>query len=408
MAVNKQIVRVEDLKKETESDISLPEKLTTSTVWEDWELLIINYLESKDSIENIPLSYVIREDTPPALPDNPTDEFIRNHELIYNAPIVGPVYATDNRQVYSILESLTIGQDSSNWIEPATKRRRDGRQAMKDLKHHFDGGDEKYKRLQAARSGLSVLHYKHEKIMSFDKVTTRMKKHYDTIALCDQPETESNKIDTLLKKIKTNNQQLQNVVTIVRGDPIKYNTFTKVTAEFARHIAYLFPPETNTGSGRHSGKRSVSSLQSQQYKKQKTSYGVTTKGDRKFCNNVDITDITRTFSKKEWEKLPRAFKVELYNNPERKRAHKENKNKSRNTSATKSSSGLDDATIGRIVSGVARATMVTNSSDTTAQQPRMGAGGAATRQQKSSSNSSTVSSITTNTKWDADGNIIQE
>ena len=120
----------------------------------------------------------------------------------------------------------------TKWCVTKTK------QPMKDMKHHFHGGDEKYKRLQAARSRLLVLHYKHEKIISFDKATTCVKKHYyDTIALCDFPETESNENDTLLKKIKTNCQQLQNVVTIVRGNPIKYyDNFTKMTFEFACDI----------------------------------------------------------------------------------------------------------------------------------------------------------------------------
>ena len=70
---------VQEVKRDATSDVHLPDKeLTPTTQREDWELLIINYLESHRSLDNIPL------------------------------------------------------------IEPVTKRRRDGRRAIEELKSHFD------------------------------------------------------------------------------------------------------------------------------------------------------------------------------------------------------------------------------------------------------------------------------
>ncbi len=102
------------------------------------------------------------------------DEQVREIDLIYNATMTGPAYQTDSGEVFGILDALTIGEDAANWIEPKTRRTRDGRQAMLDLKHHFDGDDEKYKRLEKAKNMMENLHYKNEQYMSWHIFSTRM------------------------------------------------------------------------------------------------------------------------------------------------------------------------------------------------------------------------------------------
>ena len=74
---------------------------------------------------------------------------------------------------------------------------------------------------------------------------------------------------------------------------------------------------------------------------------------------------------------------------------------------------MNNNTIGRIISGVARATLINNetvgSIPSVVLPPRMGAGGAAQRQAAATtSNSSNTSVITNDTRWDHNGNIINK
>ena len=215
----KEMVRVDRAKKNLKSDVSPPEPLVENTIWEDWENSLINYLQTKTGIDKIPLSYVIRSnDRPVAVPDE-SEELTRYLDLVYNAPFEGPAFSEDSANVFGILESLTLGQDSANWINRRTRQTRNGRQAMLDLKDHFDGGEEKYKRKQVALARLELLHYKHEKMMSFHLFSTKLKKCFDTIEVCDQGYSETTKIDILLRKMKSNSHELRNVSTLIRQDP---------------------------------------------------------------------------------------------------------------------------------------------------------------------------------------------
>ena len=404
----KEMVRVERARKSLDSSVQLPEPLGTTAIWEDWENSLRNYLQSKDGINGIPLSYIIRSTERPDTGDDATDEQIRLMDLIYNAPSVGPAYNTDSEQVFGIIESLTIGQDSANWISRRCRQTRDGRLAMSQLKGHFDGGEEKYKRHQTAITQLNLLHYKHEKMMDFSTFSTKLKKCFDTIAICDQAYSEPTKIDMLLRRIKSSSADLSTVVTMIRADTDKYNTFIKATQELAKHVAILFPIESFNGSGKHPRKRKINSAARNE--RGGNSHKIITKQGRKYCNGIDVTDQTRSFSSKEWKSLPYSFKKELYNNPNRK---KKKPTDDREASDVTTNGNLNNETIGRIVSGVTRATLAQADTASTPgtviipRPPRMGAGGATQRQTAAiESNSSGASVITNDTRWDHNGNII--
>ena len=275
---------------------------------------------------------------------------------------------------------------------------------MSQLKGHFDGAEEKYKRHQLALTTLGNLHYKHEKMMNFGTFSTRLKKCFDTIAVCDQPYSEATKVDMLLRRIKSSSNELAQVVTLIRTDTTKYDTFLKATQELAKHVAILFPAVTHTGNGRH--KRKVSSTKTSG-KGSGASHKIITKNGKSYCNNVDVTDQTRSFSSKEWKALPYSFKKILFSNPNRKKKQKTDDDREASSAET-SATPLDNNTIGRIISGVARATFANNdtgSLPSVVVPPRMGAGGAAQRQAAATS-SSANSVITNDTRWDHNGNII--
>ena len=400
----KEMVRVERARKSQSLSIELPEPLGATANWEDWENALMNYLQSRDGINKIPLSYVIRPDIRPDPGPNATPEQIRLLDLIHNAASTGPAYNTDSAQVFGIIDSLTIGQDSANWISIRCRQTRNGRLAMSQLKSHFDGAEEKYKRHQLALTTLGNIHYKHEKMMTFGTFSTRLKKCFDTIAICDQPYSEATKVDMLLRRIKSSSNELAQVVTLIRTDTAKYDTFIRATQELSKHVAILFPDVPHSGNGRH--KRKVNSTKTSG-KGSGGSHKIITKNGKSYCNNIDVTDQTRSFSSKEWKALPYSFKKILFNNPSRKKKQKTGDDREASSAET-TATPLDNNTIGRIVSGVARATFANNDTGSlplVVVPPRMGAGGA-TQRQAAAASSSSNSVITTETRWDHNGNII--
>ena len=79
---------------------------------------------------------------------------------------------------------------------------------MDQVKSQFDGGEEKYKHHQVAIPQLDNLNYMHEKMMSFSTFSTKMKKWFDTIAICDQPYSKPTRIDMLMRHMKSNNSDI--------------------------------------------------------------------------------------------------------------------------------------------------------------------------------------------------------
>ena len=94
----------------------------------------------------MPLAYVIRQ-----MPKDNTIISTRDTEILYGAPLSGAAFDNDNIEVFGIIHQLTFEQNANNWIERRSKTRRSGRQLMLDLRQHYDGGDEKRKRLQTSR-----------------------------------------------------------------------------------------------------------------------------------------------------------------------------------------------------------------------------------------------------------------
>ena len=91
----KEMVRVDSARKSQDSSVNLPEPLETIAIWLDWENSLRNYLQSKDGINGIPLSYIIGSAERPDARDDATEKQIRLLDLSYNTPSVGPAYNTD-------------------------------------------------------------------------------------------------------------------------------------------------------------------------------------------------------------------------------------------------------------------------------------------------------------------------
>ena len=75
----------------------------------------------------MPLSYVIRKDTP-----STEDSENRDVLIIYHASLVGNMFTRDSRKVIDILKELTLGNDAETYI----KGLKCGIKAMQELKSH--------------------------------------------------------------------------------------------------------------------------------------------------------------------------------------------------------------------------------------------------------------------------------
>ena len=74
-----------------------------------------------------------------------------------------------------------------------------------------------------------------------------MKKCFNIIEKCDPPGVSpSSQIDMMLSAIDTSSIELITVITNICSDYVHFPNFLTMSAEIAKHIAYLFP-EIKTG-----------------------------------------------------------------------------------------------------------------------------------------------------------------
>jgi hypothetical protein len=255
-----------------------------------------------------PLVYVIRKQT--FIQDlDPREQLVIN-----NAPLAGAVFRNDTQRVLILLRSLTTGTDAENWMQGVTC----GRIAMQALQSHYDGDAEAEKRKQAAKSDLQSLFYRHEAAFSFEKYINRLKKCFDILEKYQVPYYEEDKVKLLLDRIQNNHGEVKTQVSICRANYSR--SFVEASTYMSREISRIFPSSnvasSNFGKGKNRGGRNVSSMkQSGQRGKRK---GLIVKN-----NGVDISDLTRYYSKEEWRKLDADVKKKILEAPARKKLRAE-------------------------------------------------------------------------------------
>ncbi len=322
-----------DLQRDADDNVDKPEPFIYDK-WVDWQDSVITYLKGKKNItKNIPLYYVIRPDVAP--PVMTVDE-----EIIFNAPLVGAAFDTDNTSVHQILTELTTGTDADHWIRDH-RRTQNGRAAWQALCGHYDGAAEGDKRVTVARSDINIVHYRNESSFSFEKYSTKLKKAFSTLAQYGQPKSEREKVDILLSRINTNDQQLITAIGICRDGHSA--TFETACTYLSTQIAIIYPqhqPNAFGKSGRGGKRPKVRSINA-----------VTTKNGKTTCNGVDLTDTTRYFSTKEFNKIGKEGRDYLNKCPKRK-AFKDAK---RGGSKKKKSDDEQNRMVAAVVNGVMQA-----------------------------------------------------
>lgn len=120
--------------------------------WKDFEIGFMAYIGTMKNEDNVPLTYIIRDE------DNP--DLGPMGERIATAPLQGRVYTEDNYQVYQLLRTYTSAGDAYVHI---SKHPNDGRAAWIELKSFYEGENARSGLIEEARKKIRESHYDGEK-----------------------------------------------------------------------------------------------------------------------------------------------------------------------------------------------------------------------------------------------------
>ena len=319
--------------------------------WHDWSESVDNYFTSMKNPRGIPYSYVIRVE-PPTIPLAQMD---RDQEKIYNAQLVGNMFNRDNKFVDQVLKELIVGTDAEHWA----KGKRGAREKMIALRDHYDGRAEGERRKSVANADLDKLFYRNESTFSFDKFVTKMKEGFNTLEKYEVPVHEENKVKMLLDKIQCPNQELKSEVILCRST---HNNFSDASTYLQTAVTRIFPsfqPSSGRYGKRHrevnSAGRGRGGRGRGRGRGGRGGQGKGKKPNSTIENGVDISDVTRWYSEKEFSKLSHDTRAYILNHEDRIKAVNARK-KAKVASATTSAQRLDDES-NRIISATITGTM---------------------------------------------------
>ena len=281
-----------------ESSITKPEKFKYSE-WNQWEESVYRYLNSIRSTCGAPLSYVIRKDLDE---DVEWDSLKREVQKIHAAPLQGFVFDMDSNRVLSLLKELCSNTGAETWF----RNIKCGRQAMRALQRHYDGPDERHRRLEEASAKISQTFYKHEGTFTFEKFTTILQDSFAILAKYGEPVYEREKLKLLFTKSLNNHPDFKQEINICRQH---YHTFEEAITYLKTVVSRLFleAPKPKT-------RRNISSVTAKE------------------VNGVDISDLTRWYDSGEIKKLNesqagRRVLSKIMGDKKRHQRHKEKINK---------------------------------------------------------------------------------
>jgi len=263
------LAETDSLVSDKESIITKPGKFKYSE-WNQWEESVYLYLNSIISSCGAPLSYVIRKDLDPDMEWNSLDPDVQK---IHAAPLEGYTFNLDSKKVLSLLKDLCINTGAETWF----RNIKCGRLAMKALQKHYDGPDERHKRIEEARAKISQTFYKHEGTFTFEKFTTILQDAFAILEKYGEPVYEREKLKLLFSKSLNNHPDFKQEINICRQH---YHTFEEAITYLKTVVSRLF-----LEAPKSKPRRNVSSVTAKE------------------VNGVDISDLTRWYDSSEIKKL---------------------------------------------------------------------------------------------------------
>jgi len=291
--------------------------------WVDWSKKFENYLKQVKGRNDVPLYYVIRKDR-----DEQEQFSSEMEEKIYLASHRGERFRSDNRKVFQLLTELLSGTPAWTWISKF-ERAEDGKKAMKALRSHYDGPGEVEKRVAYAFSELETAHYKSERVFPFESYVTKLSEAFGILEDNRMHKEERERVEYLLKGIQSDNFVIVSAKTTVRMNENMRNSFQLAVDKLSEVISATFTRARVSTTGNKAPRR-VSQAKSNRKGKDNGSGNV--------VNGVDISDLTRNFSKKEWFDLPKEVRERIL---EARKKKKENKRKVSKVNVNESGTGSD-------------------------------------------------------------------
>ena len=285
--------------KDSDSKLYYPESFVAND-YKNWIKKVSNYLDSRKGKAGVPLSYIIRPVD--ADPDKATDEYTR---VLWAASFETEEFMEDNREVYHLFKDLSTKTDGATWFEKVTDG--DGRSAHLLLREHYIGEAHDMRRAAAATAKLEALFWKSEASFPFEKYLTRMNEAFKELEDADQPMYVQQKVHFLLKSMRCDDIQVQTTMGIVRD---KYShDFEGACMALSRTISSRFA----LAEPGKSSKRSIGAATTTNKSARGSGRGGGRSGNRGgrgstgkakvIMNGVDVSDINRSFTTEEWEKL---------------------------------------------------------------------------------------------------------
>ena len=290
---------------------SLPEINKSYTVIKYLEQLP-TYLQQVLGVSKVALAYLVRDSVAPSERDPPEDlpdligglspkPWSEGHnslmeELISFTLHSGPAYDADNAQLYNLL-ATHLGNTSAMASITRHSRKRNGRQAYKDLVTHNMGSAKWEKTIEAAEKVITTRVWNGKNSRYPLRIhIARHREAYNDLKRSEAPVTYSAPNDTsrvryLLTSIQTSDPTICAGKTTILADPQKKDNFEQA-ADFLMTIC----SSTKPNESNHQGHR-ISAIRST--KKGKIRTGSKT--------GVEI----RYYKRHEWEKLSREEQKEV-------------------------------------------------------------------------------------------------
>ena len=289
--------------KDSDSKLYFPETFVASD-YKNWVKKFANYLDSRKGKAGVPLSYVIR----PADvdPDDAEDEYTR---ALWAASFATPQFKEDNREVYRILKDLLTKTDGATWFEQVKDG--DGRAAHLLLREHYVGEAHDMRRAASANAKLEALFWKSEASFPFEKYLTRMNEAFKELADAGQPMFVQQKVQLLLRSMKCDDIQVQTTMGIIRDRYL--HDFDGACLTLSRTISSRFASIEPGKNKRSIGAAATNTRTNSRGSGNRGGRGGGRGGQRGgrgsggrvkvHMNGVDVSDIHRSFTSDEWEKL---------------------------------------------------------------------------------------------------------
>lgn len=230
VAADRATVRKEEAStSETIAREASPGKLKDERKWDIWAPAFENMLSTMPGVMGVPLAYVIREDETPeeaAVFDN----FVQ--QCVACSPLTGSAFEADARQVHQLILSLVQGEQAEQWIKPFL-RAKNGRQDMIALRNHFEGEGNTTRRIAEAERLRSSLHYKGERMMSFQGFLSKAQFMFNLFEKEGEEYSEAMKLRFLLERVQ--HPELKAAIAAIKVANSRGEETTFTTA--ANHLA---------------------------------------------------------------------------------------------------------------------------------------------------------------------------